>query len=566
MNAMRLFAEAPVLLAATLLIVCAINPDHFPPWTSFHTEAPAFAAAILLLASTARNRVRLGFPALFAAALLSTAMLQYAVGLITYRGDVWVVAVYLMTFAAAWLWASTSINGGGETRPLEVIAGVLLAMGLLNAFQNIAQWLQLESFFAGWLYSPVGVRSTGNFGQPNQSSTMILMGVAAQATLMVQGRVGRITAWIVLVLSAWAVALTQSRTGLVSATVMVAGFVALTFVRPVLRSYRWDAVAWLAALCVFALTLQSVHWDFTRGSVGGEVMTSVGLRPVLWKQFLASLSDQPWIGYGWLQIAAAQQVGAASVPGMEQVNYTHNLALDVLVMLGLPLGTILLATLAFWGYQRVRSLTQDDGTATAALFMLAPFAFHSMLELPHAYSYMLVLAGALCGIFAAHTKPAGTAATVALPRWCAVAMPLILAAMMMALAVEYLRVEEDFRVNRFENRRLGEVPPGYSPPTMHLLDQMGELMAAMRLRGIRQMPSEDLDLLVRTTRRFTWAPLHFRAALALGLNGRPDEAREQLEVIRNLFPKDIVLEGRDNWLRLQGEYPELGVVEFPEVR
>ena len=137
-------------------------------------------------------------------------------------------------------------------------------------------------------------------------------------------------------------------------------------------------------------------------------------------------------------------------------------------------------------------------------------------------------------------------------------------ALLLATGYEYAQAEEDFRVNRFENRRLGETPAEYNPPKLVLLNQLGDMLKAMRLRAKPGMTGEELATLVNSSKRYSWAPLHFRTALSLGLNNRSGEATQQLRVIKGLFAADIYEEAKANWLRLQNEqYPELSKVELP---
>lgn len=545
------------------MLVTVVNPDHFPPWTSFHAEAPAFgAAALLLLACCASRTSHIGRPTATLLVLVTTAWLQWATGLLRYAGDAWVVTAYLVTFASAWFWAATHERGSNQPQPLELMMAVIMVLGLLTALQAIAQWLQLEHHFRGWVHSSASVRSTGNLGQPNQAATLLLMAIAAAGALVVRQRIGLAVAWAWFLVGGWAVVLTQSRTALLSATLMVMAFVALTMVRPALRAYRWHAITWLGALFAGGWLLQSLHWDGVRPAVGAEVMTAVGLRPVLWSQLAAALWDDPWFGYGWLQVSSAQQAGSAHVPGIEQVNYSHNVLIDAFIMLGVPSSLLLLGLTLVWTRERLKRLRGDDGTATTALFMLAPFCVHSMLELPHAYAYFLVFAGILIGIVASRTRDPD-ARTRAVPRVVLAGFATSFIVLLAALFVEYAAVEEDFRVNRFENRRLGRTPDDYVLPNLRLLTQFEGLLRAMRLRAGRDMASADLDTLVGSARRYTWAPLQFRAALALALNGRPQEARQHLEVIKAMFTSEIYEEGRSQWLAQQVQYPELRAVTPP---
>lgn len=558
-------AQITTGLAAVLLVASIINPEHFPPWTSYLSEAPAFAAGALLLVASALQGVnRLTAPLIVLLGLLATPWLQLAAGLLPYSGDAWLVTAYLGVFSASWWWGASPRTASALLPKLDLLIGCLILMGLFAVLQAYAQWLQVESAFAAWVHVPIGsARSTGNFAQPNQLSTLLLMAVSAGGVWMVRGRLGLLAGWAWLLAAGWAVVLTQSRTGLLSAAVVVATLGVASIKRPLLRRWNKHALIWLALLFVATWVLQDAQWHWARDPLGAEAMTSVGLRPVIWRQMLAAAAQSPWLGYGWLQVAAAQQAGAMSFPGIEQVTNAHNVVLDAIVMLGLPLALLLIGLSAVWLLRRVIRLRDDDGTGLAAICIVLPWLVHAQLELPHAYAYFLVPVGALLGVLDSRTGGPRDM-HIAVAPWLSPVLAAALGSILIGLAWQYAAVEEDFRVNRFENRKLGSTPSGYAIPKLAMLTQFRDLLRGMRLRATPGMASEDLEVLVRSSKRYTWAPLLFRTALALALNGRPDEARERLLVIRDLFPPEVVAEGRDNWRKLQQEqYPELSSVSFP---
>ncbi len=204
--------------------------------------------------------------------------------------------------------------------PLALVCGLLLVTGFLTAFQALAQWLQIESHWPGWVYAAAKTsRSIGNFGQPNLTATWLLMSIASLGMFMTKRQVGRLAAWPALLLLTWAVVLTQSRTALLSATVMVGYLLWVARGNPdsrACRAFRVDAIVWFLLLFGGTWLLQSVNWEWGRlGAAFGDGGHGGGrLRPILWKQLLLALAERPWFGYGWLQIAAAQQIGAALAP------------------------------------------------------------------------------------------------------------------------------------------------------------------------------------------------------------------------------------------------------------
>ena len=234
---MRLSTSSACSLAGLCLLVAAVlNTSHFPPWTSFHAEAPAFLASTLMLAGSVSQHPRIGAGLVLVAGLMATAWAQLAGGLAPHAGDVWVVTAYLAAFAAAWLSGAAPESHEDRAKLLFALSVALLAMGLLAAFQCLAQWAQVEDRWVEWVFlAAQSSRAVGNFGQPNQTATLLLMAVAAAGFLVVQGRLGRTVGWALLLLFGWAVVLTQSRTALLSAVVLVAGLIGLSMFAPSLR-------------------------------------------------------------------------------------------------------------------------------------------------------------------------------------------------------------------------------------------------------------------------------------------------------------------------------------------
>lgn len=546
-----------------ILLACFIVPEHFPPWTAYHTEVPAFAAAVVALAvcwRMAARRVVLTSMVLPIALLMLSVLLQGILGQMPYAGDGAVMVAYLLVFGAACWWGTIWAERSAPARVVIAIAGFLVIAGLILVFQMLAQWLEVEDRFAGWVIDrPPHGRPYGNLGQPNQAGTLLVMASVGVHLLLMQEKFRRRVAWPLLLVFAWGIVLTQSRTALLSSTVLVA---AAWFTAPASWvRVKHSMLLWLLAVYAGTWVFHSQLWGGLLGSAVPN-MAAAGLRPLMWRQLLTALGQSPWFGWGWLQTATAQQAGALLVPGTEQTNYAHNALLDLFLALGIPAGAAFLLWLLVACWRRAPRALAHTG-ALSLLYVLIPFGTHAMLEFPHAYAYYLVLAGVMLGAIAHWTRaPADN--SLGVPRAVLGVTTLALAALYLGLAVDYARVEEDFRVNRFENRRLGTTPADYQPPTPLLLSQHGELLAAMRLRAAPGMSPQDLALLQRVSKRFSWAPIHFRTALALALNGQPDLAQVQLKVIKAMYAPEIYEDARENWVRMSGEkYPQLASIALP---
>jgi O-antigen ligase len=557
-----------MLNAAVLLFLsgCWLIPEHLPPWYAFHTEAPAFVASVIGLLAMLRSRtspIELPISLGWCGILVVIVGGQWATGRMAFGGDAWVAVAYICVFVAAWLWGQHWVREEGVQDVLVAISLLLVFVGLATSLQLFVQWLQVDQMFGGWILDPLPKgRPRANLGQSNQAATTIVMAMVAAAVLFARQRIGLSVAWLIVLVFVWAATVTQSRTALLSVCVVGLAFFAFMSGRSISGRARISVALWILLSAGAVWMFANVNFGDHSASLNVNQVASAGTRPLLWRQFAVAVSERPWLGWGWLQVSTAQQSGSISFPGSEQANYTHNMLLDSLVMLGIPATLLLVGGVLWWLVRRWSNLLRSSD-AMWCLALVAPILVHSMLEFPHAYSYYLMLAGALIGVLDVSTRSDDAYVwRVRRSMWIGVGAGWVM--LLSTLGYEYVQAEEDFRINRFENRRIGPQMVDYRPPDLLFLTQLDGMARAMRLRAVREMPAEDVELLQRVAKRYTWGPLEFRAALALALNGRPEDATGRLRVIKNLFDQDIYEEARDNFLLMGDEkYPELKRVRMP---
>ncbi|MDZ7920964.1 PglL family O-oligosaccharyltransferase [Rhodoferax sp.] len=372
-------------------------------------------------------------------------------------------------------------------------------------------------------------------------------------------------AWSILAVLGLGITLTQSRTALLAALFLTIAYHLLSGPPQNNGLNRRVVWRWLILLLITAWSFPYWAESQSVSAIGHDRMVSAGTRPLIWRQLTTALIQHPWVGWGWLQVAAALQFGALAFPGAEQTNYAHNIVLDLMLFVGMPIGVVMLALTGWWVWNRAQ---QSNGKVTAkcGLFLLIPLATHAQLELPHTYAYFLVVAAVLFGAIDAEAEANVDKSILAIKisNWAIPAFLCSWIPFLLAMGYEYSKAEEDFRINRFENRRIGVTPVEYEVPRLYLLTQLDGILRVMRLRAEPGMSNGDVDLLLRMAERYTWAPVQFRAALALGLNGRPIEANERLQVIKSLFHDDIYAEASENFKQLRDDkYPELVSVSIP---
>ena len=561
-----LFALAFCALASLALAAAWLAPNHYPPWTSFHSEAAAFAALILFSAARLACPMPLSGTrgAWLAAPLLAIIAAQWLAGQIGYRGDALLSAFYVSGWALAW-WLGVNSHGL-ETRrePFVWFAWIVVIAASLAVVIAHLQWLRIEQVL-GIFAAERGpdMRAYSNLGQPNHLASLMMMATALALMLNARGRLGAVGCIALVAWFAWGLTLSESRSGLLSAFCMGAIVVAKGRSAIALPRARWVA-AWLAALTVLALAWPSINDAMYLQSPRGALAARDSARQVIWKQVAAGIVQSPWAGYGWRQGMSGQKAGAASVDGWQASDYAHNIVLDAMLWVGVPLGLLLTGAATWW---LARVLVRAAGATETLLFAaILPLLVHSMFEYPFAYSYFLLpgtwLAAVLWRVqqerrlrYAMPPPPR--------PRWRAGLAVVLFAGLGAAIAREYLLAEEDHRVMRFEMRRVGRTPAGYEAPHLVLLTQLDEMLKLGRIAPRPGMPAGEIDRLREGSVRFGWANLHLAYAMSLAMNGAPREAEHELRLLHASYGDEAYANARTLWNGMQQLHPELAAVRVP---
>lgn len=557
-----------VLLSILFLLESAwLVPLHFLPWVSWHSEVPAFLAIFLLggfalgYVLVVRRSITIDLP-VSVLVLLGLGLLtafQGSLGLLNFAGDALVLCLYIVLCVIAWL-----VGYGGETSQekslaaLEVVAITLLAGAMASAVIALAQVFDVWDEFSWISRMPQLRRPGGNLGQPNQLATLLLMGVASLLFLEQTGRLSTQTSWLVFTVLCTGVAASESRTGLLSFVLIVLWGVAgraWAGLRISLWTITLATVLFITLFLIWPL-LMALLGSFASGA---QANTRPGLRLVVWPQLIDAALMRPWLGWGLREVSEAHNAVAHAYEISEPFTYAHNLVLDLAVGAGLPLTGFLVLVTVVWFWRRVRATRQLLSWYCVAAVL--PFAVHSMLEFPFAYAYFLVPAMFLLGKLEALTG--GRAVWRMNSKIAAVAVGV--AAVLAGWSVfEYLQIEEDFRVARFEALRVGQTPSDHERPKVLLLTQLKALLEGARIVPEAGMSPERLDLARKVALRYPWPATQNRYALSLALNGNTEEALRQLRVIRALHGEKTYAEIRLNWEVLgKDKYPQLRELKLP---
>lgn len=550
-------------LAAAWLI-----PNKEDLWISLWNESAA-ALGLLLLAFAASARIMhsrtpglLAWPwaALVAIAVIST-WLQWATGLLIYAGDAWLVTLYLGLFALAMLTGRALATGGQGERWATALLLAILLPGLVSAGIVLMQWIWANplAIFAQELSSKS--RPYASLGQANHANTLFFMSLCCALQLRRERAIGAPGTLLAVVLLTLAMGIAGSRTGLLQLALLAAWSIWLSRGDGESGEWRWGAtafalgLAWWLGRSELARLLYLPDWPARE--LGVEA-TSGDLRFVVWRGFLDAVWQHPWVGWGWQQTGMAQQAIIACHPQLNPYfSYTHMLALDWVVWLGLPLGLTLTVLLSWWllGHLPKRRAAAGGYWMAAVLGLLV----HSMLEYPFAYMYFLLPAGLMMGVIDAR-NPAHRAIRLT-PKLLG-SFWILLAALAALVLWDAARSESTRMEVRFENARIGAERHPVTLPNMVLLNQLGDLLQSDAADVSAPVTPDALAQQTRVAQRFPYESTLLRQAVMLADEGRQQTAAQVQQRYCDLYGAQRCADATRKWRTWQREQPALGLADF----
>jgi O-antigen ligase len=561
-------------LALGLLLFSWLTTEHIPPWVTWHAEATTFAAVWLLALGAVGTDLRLegkaapqiALPAL-AAPLLAfglVVLLQYIFGAVEFGGDALVVWAYLLLAALALAAgyraakARPANDAEGLSEPLEWLAWTLLLGAGTSTAIAFAQVFELWGG-SGWVYPTAYRRPGGNLAQPNHLAILLLMGMASTLVLNRRGRYSVAACALVLAFLALGLAITESRAGFIGFSVLLGWWwVARRRVFPDMPAWFGVAAAAFYAMCFLwrpeVLAALQLAPDSSSSRLGQP-----GLRLLLWQQMADAVLLRPWFGWGVLGVAEAHNAVAHRTIVSDALSYAHSIILDLAVWIGIPLTLAFLVVALRWAGRRL--MAPQSAATWFGLALAMPLAVNSLVEYPYAYAYLLVPAGLALGYV---EGVRGAQPWLRLGARSALALLLASGAVLLWSAWEYVEIEDDFRVVRFEQLKLGRTPDDHAVPRVVLLTQLGALLTGSRIDLRPGMTPDELAAVRGLAMRYPWPATQMRYALASALNGDPGEAYRQMEVIRAQRGERLYRRVKEHFVELAGtRHPQLQGLKLP---
>ncbi|MCL6182672.1 Wzy polymerase domain-containing protein [Acinetobacter baumannii] len=398
-----------LFLAAILLGSAWLSPFHYSPWVMFSSEVSTFGAGLCVLISLLQQNIKIPRAQILLLPFTLIPIVQWGCGLVFDLSTALLSTFYLLGF---WFMVLAGYNLSLDQKKRDqIFSGFSLLVIITSLFTSliaIFQWLNIESHLIYTLHL-IGNRPYGNFGQPNNMATFLIIGLLGCLYLYEKNKV---TVWLLLpsaLIILFTIALSQSRTSWIVFPFLFIYWVVKQFGKQ--KRFRFvQGLLWCLAFFLIAGLILPYITQFIEFSTNTEITETSSFvaragsgheRIGMWIQILHAIAQQPWLGYGWSQTSVAVvdsiQYGTVHV----WFNSAHNVLLDIIIWNGIPIGIVIIAYFTCW-FLWLNQQAKET-ISIIAIMMVCTVLIHAMLEFPQRYAYFLLTCGFLLGIIQAQT-------------------------------------------------------------------------------------------------------------------------------------------------------------------
>jgi hypothetical protein len=276
------------------------------------------------------------------------------------------------------------------------VMGAFTLVGVCDLLVGSVQVFMPDAADGVWIaHSGLVGRAVGNLRQPNHLSTLALWSAVAIVPLIkVGGRCNRIALAVMFGLFVFTVELSASRTGMIGVGVLAMWGLLDR------RLSRFTRLMLIAAPVIYAIGWVGMDFWAHHGHHTFGAEERLGQRDIsssrfaIWSETLALIRANPWTGVGVNEFNFAWTLTPFPGRPPEFFDHCHNIVLEMLVELGIPLGALVVALLAvaLWqAFRRAWAVPGPQGVGFRAAFMMVLLvAIHSQLEYPLWYTYFLL--------------------------------------------------------------------------------------------------------------------------------------------------------------------------------
>jgi len=530
-----------LFLAAILLGFAWLSPFHYSPWVMFSSEVSTFGAGLCVLAALIQQNIKIPRAQLLWLPFTLIPIVQWVFGFVFDLSTALLSSFYLFGF---WFMVLAGYNLSlDQQKRNQIFSGfslLVIIVSVVTSFIAICQWLNIESHFVHMLHL-IGNRPYGNFGQPNNMATFLIVGLLGCLYLYEKNKT---TVWLLLpsaLIILFTVALSQSRTSWIVFPFLFIYWVVKQFKQQkrfgFIQGLLWCVGFFVIAGVILPFATSLIEaWssaNVTEASTLVERASSGYLRLNIWSQMLLAVQQHPWLGYGWNQTSVAQMTVYHAFPTGEWTTSAHNVLLDLIIWNGIPLAAVIIAYFACW-FLWLNQQAKET-ISIIAIMMVCTVLIHAMLEFPQRYAYFLLTCGFLLGIVQAQTPVLkGIVLNKQIFR--------LIWIVSLLLIIAILRDYNVYVLNSnllFTNKRPNAEFMGSSK--IFVLTQFEERLKWIELNPETELPRADLVEWENFVKNKP-TPYNLRKyAKLLAYNGKVEQAQQQIFILQNLYKQKITL-------------------------
>ncbi|HEY9131080.1 MAG TPA: Wzy polymerase domain-containing protein [Dyella sp.] len=551
-----------LLVGVTLSPLIAYNQT---PSATLYNQLMAFAGLGLIVAGLAWGRALMAGWRVDGVSLGLLLMTLVAAVAPVMHGLPWSMA---LTSVAMLLGALLAVQVGRALTPgqrdgvLTLLCIALVGAGLLSVIVSFVQMF-FPSLADGTFIARSGLvgRAVGNMRQPNHLASLLMWACVASVWLAQGGWLARrlggalrgtVALHVLLFLFVFCVLLSASRTGMIGVAMLALWGAVDARLAPRVRialgsTLIMFAIGWGLLEAYTALS----HHAFGAQSRVSEEGAGSPSRIAIVKNAIGLLQRYPLTGSGWGDFNFAWTMTPFPDRPVAFFDHTHNLELQLLVEMGLPLGLLTLALLAVGLWKGFARAVRGSAATRCAAMLVAMIGLHSQFEYPLWYAYFLLPAAFAYGLCLAGGDVAeSTPATGQRRPWLA-ALGLVVAAAVPLVVIDYLRIVHIYAPPAGAASLDDRIAAGQRSPLFALQADYAEATVqppgAVALAAARQTGHHLID----TRLLMAWAK-------SLNAVGETDKARylvQRLREFRNVASEE--------WLNECDEVAQLGAAAKP---
>lgn len=520
------------LIAAILISFAWLIPVHYRPWVTYTGELYAFFALFALAAICLKEKIKIPAISLPLLLLAGVPLIHFLTGQVFFFSTAMMGFIFVFSFwLASVLGYNLSTGNYNREETFANLSYVFLASGTVTGIIALCQWTNLDATLPGMVNISGNQRPYANFAQPNNMSTFLFMALMSCLYLYEKKKIQ--TKWLfacaaVIIMG---VALSQSRTAWVAATVIML-YLAFYQYKGIIRLKWYYSTAWFIFFisCIVAFPLlsqlaaQVMDTDVVQSRDVVSRATGDMSRIAIWQQMIAAIQAQPWFGYGWYQTSAAFVSISDTVQGPVWIRSAHNFILDFLLWNGLIIGLPFLAYFGYLGYQLQRWVNTPE--SVIGILMIGVFVTHAMFEFPQHYAYFLLPVGFILGTVLAQNPKIKT---VVMP---SIGMQFTFAVGLLLLIVIYRdydvavpKLGQSIRYEKQPEKITNEKP-------IYLLTEFNHRIAWIRLNPYSKASAEQIQEGEQIVLSYPTKYNLIKYAKLLAFNGYENKAKHQLQRLK----------------------------------